>query len=40
MADFADLLDFPGWPRSLSPVHHLAAVPVEEFARRRSCWSW
>lgn len=32
VANFADLLDFPGWLRSLSPLHHLAAVPVEEFA--------
>ena len=32
VSNFADLLDFPGWLRSLSPLHHLAAVPVEEFA--------
>lgn len=32
VANFADLLDLPGWLRSLSPLHHLAAVPVEEFA--------
>ncbi|WP_394213862.1 ABC transporter permease [Brachybacterium vulturis] len=29
---FAALLDLPDWLRSLSPLHHLAAVPVEEFA--------
>ena len=32
VANFADLLDLPEWLRSLSPLHHLAAVPVEEFA--------
>ncbi|MEH6820079.1 MAG: ABC transporter permease [Dietzia psychralcaliphila] len=32
VTNFADLLDLPGWLRSLSPLHHLAAVPVEEFA--------
>ncbi|MBB1038494.1 ABC transporter permease subunit, partial [Dietzia natronolimnaea] len=32
VSNFADLLDFPGWLRSLSPLRHLAAVPVEEFA--------
>lgn len=31
VANFADLLDLPGWLRALSPLHHLAAVPVEEF---------
>lgn len=29
---FAELLDLPEWLRTLSPLHHLAAVPVEEFA--------
>ncbi|ATG50637.1 hypothetical protein CFK38_03225 [Brachybacterium vulturis] len=29
---FAALLDLPDGLRSLSPLHHLAAVPVEEFA--------
>lgn len=29
---FADLLDLPGWVRWLSPINHLAEVPVEAFA--------
>lgn len=29
---FADLLDLPGWLRAVSPLYHLAEVPVEDFA--------
>lgn len=29
---FAELMDLPEWLRTLSPLHHLAAVPVDEFA--------
>lgn len=28
---FADMLEMPGWLRALSPIHHLAEVPVEAF---------
>src|SRR5699024_11423249 len=28
---FADLLDLPGWLRAVSPLYHLAEVPVEAF---------
>lgn len=28
---FAEMLDLPEWIRVLSPLHHLAAVPVESF---------
>ena len=29
---FAELLDLPDWFRALSPLHHLAGIPVEDFA--------
>lgn len=29
---FAEMLDLPEWFRGLSPLHHLAGIPVEEFA--------